>query len=427
MGKKSKSKKKGGRKKPSGGGRAATQAVNNNDNTMQESIDAYLEGAEMAARLSGIDMNEYNNYMNGETTEPPTPSSSSNDHNNNNNNILPHSISLETNLGVPCWIIDELPAGKKTGWPNCHVCGKPNSSKFCPKCVEWNLPFEVTCSRECFEKDYSSHVTRMHRPEGEWDAYKRYILGNVMMHGGIDALMRVEEQWPHPRDRLNHKDEVQEEALRTMMERINREFPDVGSDDDDESDIDDEEEESDVYGGESSNNESDDDESQDDSKRMKTSVVPKFAFDSTKQSVTSEPFAFGGSSLTPATESTSRNVFTFGAAGSTPDAGKSDMDSSELKTLDAKFDDVQTDAMVEILSYFTLQELEQLRKVSTSFHEASNKRKEYIHSLLKKGVSVEIVGLKSERGKQLNGRLALIDGRIINGRYPTKILHLTGK
>lgn len=75
-------------------------------------------------------MNEYNNYMNGETTEPPTPSSSSNNH-NNNNNILPHSISLETNLGVPCWIIDELPAGQKTGWPNCHVCGisptHPNS------------------------------------------------------------------------------------------------------------------------------------------------------------------------------------------------------------------------------------------------------------------------------------------------------------
>ena len=32
-----------------------------------------------------------------------------------------------------------------------------------------------------------------------------YILGNVMMHGGIDALMRVEEQWPHPRDRLNQR------------------------------------------------------------------------------------------------------------------------------------------------------------------------------------------------------------------------------
>ena len=55
MGKKSKSKKKGGRKKPSGGGGAATTQAVNNDNTMQESIDAYLEGAErqMAARLSG--------------------------------------------------------------------------------------------------------------------------------------------------------------------------------------------------------------------------------------------------------------------------------------------------------------------------------------------------------------------------------------
>ena len=54
MGKKSKSKKKGGRKKPSGGGGAATTQAVNNDNTMQESIDAYLEGAEMADGSTSI-------------------------------------------------------------------------------------------------------------------------------------------------------------------------------------------------------------------------------------------------------------------------------------------------------------------------------------------------------------------------------------
>ena len=52
--KKSKSKKKGGRKKPSGGGGAATTQAVNNDNTMQESIDAYLEGAEMADGSTSI-------------------------------------------------------------------------------------------------------------------------------------------------------------------------------------------------------------------------------------------------------------------------------------------------------------------------------------------------------------------------------------
>ena len=103
MGKKSKSKKKGGRKKPSGGGGAATTQAVNNDNTYNARINRCLFRRSRDGRWQhvyrGIDMNEYNNYMNGETTEPPTPSSSSNNH-NNNNNILPHSISLETNLGV---------------------------------------------------------------------------------------------------------------------------------------------------------------------------------------------------------------------------------------------------------------------------------------------------------------------------------------
>ena len=41
---------------------------------------------------------------------------------------------------------------------------------------------------------------------------------------------------------------------------------------------------------------------------------------------------------------------------------------------------------------------------------------------------MEIFGLASERGKQINNRLAVIttDG-INNGRYPVKIQHLTGE
>ena len=54
-------------------------------------------------------------------------------------------------------------------------------------------------------------------------------------------------------------------------------------------------------------------------------------------------------------------------------------------------------------------------------------RKEFIHSKLVKGASVEIVGLASERGKQINNRLAVITGPINNGRYPVKIQHLTGE
>jgi hypothetical protein len=54
-------------------------------------------------------------------------------------------------------------------------------------------------------------------------------------------------------------------------------------------------------------------------------------------------------------------------------------------------------------------------------------RKEFIHSKFVKGASVEIVGLTSERGQQINGRLAVITGPINNGRYPLKIQHLTGE
>ena len=94
----------------------------------------------------------------------------------------------------------------------------------------------------------------------------------------------------------------------------------------------------------------------------------------------------------------------------------------------AKFDDLEEDTLLEALSHFNLVELEKVRLTSRKVQAACDARKAFIHSLLTKGTSVEIFGLASERGKQINNRLAVIttDG-INNGRYPVKIQHLTGE
>ena len=47
---------------------------------------------------------------------------------------------------------------------------------------------------------------------------------------------------------------------------------------------------------------------------------------------------------------------------------------------------------------------------------------------LSKGKSVEIVNLTSKEGKEINGHLAIVDGKVgTNGRYPVKIHHITGE
>ncbi|KAL9179174.1 hypothetical protein ACHAXT_008464 [Thalassiosira profunda] len=89
-------------------------------------------------------------------------------------------------------------------------------------------------------------------------------------------------------------------------------------------------------------------------------------------------------------------------------------------------DDIEG-SLSEVLSYFTLAELAEIRRASPNLREACEHRKAYIHSLLTKGALVEIVDLTSERGKQLNGRLAAVSGPIDNGRYPVKVRHITGK
>ena len=91
-------------------------------------------------------------------------------------------------------------------------------------------------------------------------------------------------------------------------------------------------------------------------------------------------------------------------------------------------DDLEEDTLLEALSHFGLAELAEVRKATPALLKACNTRKSYIHSLLgTKGASVEIVGLASERGKQINHQLAVITGPIDNGRYPIKIQHITGE
>lgn len=68
--------------------------------------------------------------------------------------------------------------------------------------------------------------------------------------------------------------------------------------------------------------------------------------------------------------------------------------------LNATINDIQEDSMGEIISHFALQELDEIRKVSSTFQQACNKRKAYIFSLLKVGKVVEISGLTSKKGRQ---------------------------
>ena len=93
----------------------------------------------------------------------------------------------------------------------------------------------------------------------------------------------------------------------------------------------------------------------------------------------------------------------------------------------ATFEDLRDDTILEALSHFDLSELDTIRQASKSFGRVCIIRKEIIHSKLINGASVEILGLTSERGKQINGRLAVVTGTINNGRYPLKIQHLTGE
>mmetsp|Transcript_204 Transcript_204/g.267 ORF Transcript_204/g.267 Transcript_204/m.267 type:complete len:548 (+) Transcript_204:58-1701(+) len=96
-------------------------------------------------------------------------------------------------------------------------------------------------------------------------------------------------------------------------------------------------------------------------------------------------------------------------------------------TTTTAFDDLGENVSHNVLSHFHLAELDTVRQASKFMESACNTRKEFIHGKLNERKSVEIMGLTSERGKQINGRLAVVTGPINNGRYPLKIQHLTGE
>ena len=91
------------------------------------------------------------------------------------------------------------------------------------------------------------------------------------------------------------------------------------------------------------------------------------------------------------------------------------------------FEDLGEDNIYQALSHFDLTELDTIRQASKFVGRVCDNRKEFIHSKLIRGASVEIKGLQSERGQQINGRLAVVTGSINNGRYPLKIQHMTGE
>lgn len=100
---------------------------------------------------------------------------------------------------------------------------------------------------------------------------------------------------------------------------------------------------------------------------------------------------------------------------------------NENPTSQTTFEDLNENAISQALEHFDLTELDTIRQTSKFVGRACDAQKEFIHSKLTRGASVEIKGLQSERGQQINGRLAVVTGPINNGRYPIKIQHLTGE
>ena len=300
------------------------------------------------------------------------------------------SIPLESNMGVQCWTVEELPqtgTGERIGWPDCHVCGAPNSSKLCSMCIEWGLPLEVSCSQECCTSDWNGHVARMHEPHAEWTTGKRIVFqraaenGYPMDYGRL--LAHIEETHPHPRDRNEARQRMAGDGRQMAQDwsRLEERLEELGLAEDDGGNSEGGDIMAKIYG-------SDSDTAEDGSDGM------------------SEEEEY---------EDIEENNEACGEKNDGSEGAKKEAEG------------FSEDAIVEVLSYFTLQDLDEFRQVSKSFHNACNNRKQYIHGLLKKGKSVEIVGLMSERGKQLNHRLAVVNGRLTSGRYPMKILHLTGE
>jgi hypothetical protein len=153
----------------------------------------------------------------------PSSSSSSSSSSRTTSTFFPKAVSLESNMNVPCYTQAEFAKmmGPPAIFPPCIICGKPDSTLWCPKCVQWELPLECYCSRPCFEVDFPNHVKRLHEPLGMWVAAKERILSShtlnvdagserdkegVSMRGRIMTM--IEATKPHPRDRISEMQKV---------------------------------------------------------------------------------------------------------------------------------------------------------------------------------------------------------------------------
>jgi hypothetical protein len=95
-----------------------------------------------------------------------------------------------------------------------------------------------------------------------------------------------------------------------------------------------------------------------------------------------------------------------------------------------KMETFPLDNLTEILSYFDLSDLSELKSVSNTFEQAVSERKKYIYNhLLRPDAQVQIIGLQSDKGKVHNGRIGTIKGKPKgeDDRFPIEILYLTGE
>jgi len=99
------------------------------------------------------------------------------------------------------------------------------------------------------------------------------------------------------------------------------------------------------------------------------------------------------------------------------------------------FENLHEDVLVKALSFLSLHELENVQHVDgipNNLTKACNVRETYVRSLLTKGKKIKIVGLTSDKGKAINGRIGIIIGSAPQSsdgatRHPVHIVPITGE
>lgn len=123
-------------------------------------------------------------------------------------NPPPKEVALQSNMGIPCYTMVEFDAMlvPPVIFPPCVICGAANAKLWCPQCLEWKLPCECYCSKQCFERDYGNHIMRLHRPYNMWVLAKEKVSSASAGDAGRDTRVRVmemiERMKPHPVDRI---------------------------------------------------------------------------------------------------------------------------------------------------------------------------------------------------------------------------------